>query len=312
MSGRISVLLATATLIVALAAVYYVMLGDKKDAIVIDAPPPASQPASQPLALRLTRVGGTLRVKPADGAEHELKVGDALSSSDEVVAGAGASAEIEGEGASIAIGAETQVQFRGEREGALQFFIVGGDVRAASSGRALELFGAGTTGRVRVQNAAARILSDGTRGLVTYSERGEVLVTNGGQSLVLAAGEATRLVAGKAPSKAWKLAPSALLKVAWPKEAELAVRKIKLSGTVSPGALVRVQVPGGAPQRALASESGEFVIDLKLEEGANDLVVQSNDLVGKHEIARRKVNVDTTPADVGLETSPDMWKKKSP
>ena len=75
-------------------------------------------------------------------------------------------------------------------------------------------------------SAVARLLSDGSKGLVAYSERGEVYVNNAGQTIVLAAGQGTRIVAQKAPSPAWKLPSSMMLKVSWPKENELAIRKI--------------------------------------------------------------------------------------
>ena len=311
MSGRGSIIAWSLALAAVIAGVYWLTLGRREtDAIVIDAQPSsATQPASTPTALTLTKVDGALRVKAPAGTERELKVGDAVSVSDEVLSGAGTSAELSLDGASIAIGAETQVQFRGESGDALQFFITGGNVQASSSGRALEFLAAGTSGRVRVQNAAARLLSDGSRGLVAYSERGQVYVTNAGQTIALDAGQATRLIAEKAPAKSWKIPASMLLKVSWPKESELAVRKLKLGGNVSPGALVRVQ-SGSATTRALASEHGDFVIELRLDEGANEVVVQSDDARGKHELVKHRIKVDTTPADVGVETSPEMWKKK--
>lgn len=312
MSKHLVIPAAVIAIAVVIGGAYLALLGKREDAISIEAPKPASQPASQPAALRLTKVDGALVLKPVTGGERTLKVGDAVSVSDAVLAGAGASATLGVEnGGTINIGGDSQVQFKGVgNDDALQFFVAGGDVEAISAGRPLEFFAAGTSGRVRVANAAARLLSDGARGLVTFAERGQVQVENAGETLVLDAGQATRLVGSKAPAKAWKLPASALLKVAWPKETELAVRKIKLSGTVTPGALVRASVPGAVAARALAADNGEFTIEVKLEEGHNDLVVQSDDLAGKHELLKRRIKVDTTPADVGVETSPDMWKKK--
>lgn len=304
--------LASAALLLFIGVTYWVLLGRKtEDAIsLVPMAVPSHQPASTPAALRLTKVEGALKLRPVGGAERELKVGDAVASSDEVFAGAGVSGELSLQGASIAIGAETQVQFRGEVGDALQFFITGGNVQASASATAIEFLAAGTSGRVRVQNAAARLLADGNNGLVAYSERGNVYVNNAGQTIVLAAGQGTRIVAQRAPAPAWKLPASMLLKVGWPKESELAVRRIKLGGTVTPGALVRAQTSSAAPLRVLAAENGEFVVEIKLDEGNNDVLIQTDDVLGKREIAKHRIKVDTTPAEVGVETSPDMWKKK--
>ncbi len=303
--------LAIVALVLFVALTYWALLGRKtEDAISLEPAAPATQPASVPSGLRLTKVDGALKLRPTGGAERELKVGDAIASSDEVLAGAGASGELSLQGASIAIGAETQVQFRGEVGDALQFFITGGNVRASAAATPIEFFAAGTSGRVRVQNAVARLLSDGSKGLVAYSERGDVYVDNAGQTIVLAAGQGTRIVAQKAPAPAWKLPSSLLLKVGWPKEGELAIRKLKLSGSVTPGALIRAQTPSGTPLRVLAAENGSFVVEIKLEEGNNDVLIQSDDVLGNREVAKHRIKVDTTPAEVGVETSPDMWKKR--
>jgi hypothetical protein len=62
----------------------------------------------------------------------------------------------------------------------------------------------------------------------------------------------------------------------------------------------------------LADPDGRFSLDLPLAEGINALNVSAEEPGGKIQRSKFKVKVDTTPAEVGVETSPEMWKRKRP
>ncbi len=311
------VVAAVCVLVAGLAAAYWLLLGREEDEVVSLAPGQSgatgNEPASRPVQLVVKATSGTIKKKDAAGTEVVLAPGDPVSLQDELTTGADSGLTLGSEGSTIELGAETRLAVRGIEGNALQFLVDGGSVSASSAGERLEFFGTGTTGRVRVENAAARLLSDGAKSLIVASERGEVLVENAGQKLTLAPGHATRVVGERAPDKLWKVPASMMLKVAWPKDSELATRRVRVTGKATPHSLVRVrnvQLGNGGGVRAIVDENGNFTLELPLAEGQNGISLQNDDVMGKRQESKTKIKVDTTPAEVGVETSPDMWKKK--
>jgi hypothetical protein len=306
------VFLGIAALVASIALAYWLILGrEETTGVVVLAP--ASAPATEPPTLAshtlvLQEASGRIVRKRAGESEVPLNVGDAVSLEDEVSVGSDAEAVLGRAGVRLAFGPDTELAFHGYQDDALQLFIGRGSVLASAQGTGLDVLSAATPGRVRVRDAAARIYSDGTQGVVVAANEGRVWVENAGQRLALAPGEATRLRGTNAPDKLWKIPASILLKVAWPQASELNVRKLRVSGKTTPHALVRAKTLNGA--RALANDRGEFVLDLALQEGKNTVTLQSEEPGGKRQQTQTTVTVDTTPAGVGVETSPDMWKKR--
>lgn len=283
-------------------ALYYVILGREP-------PLPAviEQPASVPaLAQVIVRsVSGDATRRSANGGVAKLAVGDALLESDEVRTGATADAVI----AAVGAGGEGEVRLSADTVVGLgaagDFFLSQGSIVAQSTGLPLVFGGAGTSGRVRV-TGSARLLADGARGLVVGGISGSTLLENAGQRVTVGPNQVGLLQATAPPSRVWTIPASLLLKVRWPDATELASKKLRISGEASPGSLIRVR---GA--RALSGEDGRFVADVDLSEGVNALTLTAEDAAGRKKQSEVKVRVDTTPADVGVETSPEMWRRRA-
>ncbi len=287
--------------LVALAAViaglyYYFLVREVSvPAPVVQAP--ASQPSEPAIIVRAV-VGEATR-KNAQGQEERLRVGTALVASDEVRTELGGSAIIAAadngelrldEGTAIGIGAG-------------DFFLLQGSLEANSGTAPLRLGAAGSKGRITV-DGRARLLADG-QSVVVGDISGKTEVENGGQRVTLAPGQATRVKDGLPPSAVWTIPSSLLLKVRWPSETDLATKKIRVSGQVTPGSLVRVR-----GTKTLADEAGKFAAEVNLDEGINIVDLEALDAGGHRQKSQVKLRVDTTPADVGIETNPEMWKKK--
>ena len=282
-------------------ALYYIILA-REPALPAVVELPAFVPAQPQVIVR--SVSGDATRRSANGGVVKLVVGDALLESDEVRTGATADAVIAAVGTAgaseVRLGADTVVGLGATGD----FFLSQGSVIAQANGMPLVFGGAGTTGRVRV-TGSARLLSDGARGLVVGGIRGQTLLENVGQQVSVGPNQVAQLRAALPPSRSWAIPASLLLKVRWPQATELASRKLRVTGEASPGSLIRVH---GA--RALSDEGGRFSADIDLAEGVNTLSLTAEDAAGRKKQSEIKVRVDTTPADVGVETSPEMWHKR--
>lgn len=157
----------------------------------------------------------------------------------------------------------------------------------------LELEGGALQAVVRPDGGAVRIGHQGRDIVATHADfamgardglvqieaqRGEVALT-GVDAGRLVAGETATLVGAHA--EIGPVPEQVLLEVEWPEPVATRAERVLLEGITAPGATIRLVPASGVPIEVRAREDGRFVAEVPLVEGANEVLVEAVDLLGR-------------------------------
>jgi hypothetical protein len=214
-----------------------------------------------------------------DGEWLAIRRGDRLTLQDLVRTAAGARAVLR-------LGASTEIELREKVEIRLDRLSgTGASVDLRRGKVVAHVVRAGdnlaiTASETRTSNdgAAHFIVMAGDSGRVSVAAtRGTARFASGGRQVVVPQGSETFSEGGAAPAEPERIPEDVLLSVIWP-EAERHAAQVPVQGKVRPSSLVTVN---GVP--IAVDASGRFVAAVPLEQGANDVKVEAEDLSGRRQ-----------------------------
>ncbi len=148
-------------------------------------------------------------------------------------------------------------------------------------------------------------MSSSTDGVVAVAtQSGEVKVSAKNNDVKLVAGTQTYVLPDQEPMMADLIPTSVFLKVDWPPaDSRLNVKKMKVQGTTTAGARVRVM-----GKQVKVDSRGKFnVPEISLQEGNNIILVESEDIAGnKKSSSSPTIIVDTKAPDIKLKRK-TLW-----
>jgi hypothetical protein len=263
--------------------------------------PPAARDAAataavKPHGVRVTSVSGAAELKRAAAPPRRLQVGDELGAEDSVRTDDGTAGFDVGGVAEVQVAPHTQVAVAELtaklkrvrlRDGRLSAVVHGtGDdgfeveaQEGAAVARALK-------GEFSVQALGAHV--------AVAAKAGEVTLAAHGRSVQIGAGQISVVEAQQPPSAPSQIPPSLYVKLTSSHPAAQRARDTLVKGATAPGAVISV---GGV--RAVADAAGTFSAHVALREGANDLVIESEDALGRRQKAQvPRIVVDSSEPDV--------------
>lgn len=241
------------------------------------------------LALVLSEVTGHVTLIDLDERVIEAGAGAEISPLQRVATGDNARAVLAlGRDTRIRLGPSSSVQVKG----------------IDAVGVHLELEDGALEATVRPTSGALQVTS-GTREILATDADLEVGVREGILAFEVGHGEAVlvgvqghptlgpgeRLLVGEADPVRRPLSDDLLLTVDWP-DRTTRDATVPVSGSTEPGALVRATGRGGTVE-VVAGHDGAFSVQVPLEEGSNDLRVESTGILGAHGEADGEVVKDT-------------------
>jgi hypothetical protein len=297
-----------ALIVMGVVGAYLWLLAGSQAAPPVLIPPPASQAVE---GARLTSASGDVEMRLENGEWRRVEPGA------EVAKGASLRTLRDAK-AAVAYGNDLQVELQGESEVRLaevnaEFtkFVVGEGLLFADvkGGKRRVLFATQDGGATAEAKDGALFLAADNKGQLRAAvTRGEAALESNGQRVTVGAGFVSVASAGKAPSAPVAVPASLLLKVRWPSDTTTAKRRQLVTGTATPGTRVRI-----GETSVWADADGRFQVIVDLREGGNRIPVQAVDVVGH--VGRETspvIELDTKAASPEVQTSPEMWKRKTP
>ncbi len=244
-------------------------------------PPPATVGDMLISALR-----GTVQVRHGDdGAWVDAVPGQKLSAEDSVRAGRNAEASIAmGDGVEVKLSPRSELRVRELSEAVARVRLDEGHVVATvddGKGRVLRVQAKGSDAEAESKGGTFGVVTDGRGQLAVATTTGTVKLTAKGESVDVGAGQTSTVVAGSAPSAPTAIPSSLFLKIGALAATQTNQTSTTVSGTTSPGALVRV-----GDQTIAADGKGRFAMRVPLRDGKNELAVEVQDASGRHEDKR--------------------------
>ncbi len=278
---------------------YRLLLGPEPGARTSPAPPPP--PAAVPLTL--AAVTGDVTVVRG-GVRSPATSGAALREDDSIETGIGGRAELSGGGYAVTL--EEGGRFAiGEITAELsRFRLAAGLVSARvqdDPARSVEIEGAPDL-VARTRGGDVTVARTGTV-LAVGVRRGRAELSSAGSTVALAEGQQSEAKLGQAPSSAAPLPASLLLKVSWPAPRATNERRMVVSGSATPGAIV---VLGG--ERVEVRPDGRFTHAIVLREGRQTLTARAVGLAGSAASEGPAIVLDTRAPDARFDTR-DLWVK---
>jgi len=252
--------------------------------------------ATAPSAVRervvVRSAAGTLERRGPDGKWIKLLPGDEISAKDQIRTGEGATASIDlGDTVTVDVAEQTVLNVA-ELSSTLSRVRLD-DGRIVSKVR-------GTKGyRFRVQVKGSDAVAETASGrfavmrrsggaVTVAAQEGAVNVKAQQQDVRVEAGEQSVVNPGSAPSPPSKIPTSLLLKLGKP-PSRLRKRETEIAGETAPGAIVTIN-----GVHTTAGSDGSFARTVALREGANDIVVVVEDVLGRRKEAELpKITVDS-------------------
>ena len=261
----------------------------------IDLAPPASAPATTAApargkAVRVTAVTGTVELQRTGAPPRRLQSGDELAA-DDVVRTVDGRAELDVAGsAEVQVAPGTQVSVAELTSTLQRVRLRDGRISAvvhAAEGDEVEVEASGPGAVARTRRGSFSMLAQGSHVAVAASA-GEVTLAAHGRSVQIGAGQISVVEEAHPPSAPQAIPASLYIKLAGAGGIQR-TRETVVHGATTPGAVISV-----SGVRTVAGETGEFETKVPLREGANDLVVESEDALGRKAKARlERIVVDT-------------------
>ncbi len=269
-------------------------------------PVPAPVVKASPMAVVASVVGQVEVRHEGKGRWVEARVGESLSERDEVRSGLFSEAQLHLRGeSSVVVTPNTSFVVGGEELKNLSFEVGEGRIQAAirkDGEREVQFRSKGSDAVAAVRRGEFSLATDGKGTVLVDTTQGEVKLKAKGAEVKIRKGRRSVVLPDKAPSKVLAIPSSVALQVRWP-PGKLDATTTQIRGKTNAGAVVLVN---GILVRA--DGLGEFVLNVPLREGANQLVVTSTDVSGKS--SRRvspSIQVDTRPPEVKVDAK-GLWK----
>jgi hypothetical protein len=259
----------------------------------VDASPSAA--AAKPRGIKVTSVSGAVELKRATQPPAPLHVGDELGSDDVVRTEEGSAGLDVGGVAEVQVAPRTQVAVGELSEQLKRVKLRDGRVSAVvhSSGGGFEVEAQDGQAVARALKGEFAVQASGAH-VAVATKSGEVTLAAHGRSVQIGAGQISVVDAQAPPSAPSEIPPSLYVKLTSSHPPEQRARDTLVKGTTTPGAVISV---GGV--RTVADAAGGFTAKVALREGANDLVIESEDVLGRKQRAPvPRIVVDTRQPDV--------------
>ncbi len=261
-------------------------------------PPPAAPPVANAApaparsvrTVRVTAVAGRAERQSGAGAALPLKVGDQLAADDLVRTEEGSATLDVGGRADVTIAGHTQVAIGELTEKLSRVKLRDGRISAVvhAADAKLQVEAVGTSAVASADRGEFSMLSTGSQVSVA-TRSGQVTLSAHGQSVTIGAGQLSVVQRDLPPSAPAAIPPSLFLKVSAPRALAQRQKQTTLHGNTIPGAVISVN-----GLRVTADPTGEFTATVALKEGANDLTVESEDVLGRRERAAvPRITVDS-------------------
>ncbi len=229
----------------------------------------------------------------------QLRVGDALAETDVVRTAAGASAQLVFDSATVEISDRSQLTVTEITQTLSQIDLSEGRVVAdvvPSADGAFRIAGLNRDAVVEARDGRFAVLESGKGELTVAAERGSVRFSARGAEVVVNAGQQSTAGVARSPSAPTAIPPSLFLKVAVPGDGRARVSSVV--GETRPGAVVSIN---GA--RHATDPQGKFRVPIELVEGNNQIVVEVDDVSGRHEQRVVRKRIDTSGPAVGTQVT---------
>jgi hypothetical protein len=255
-------------------------------------PPPPAPGVGEPAATTTTTATnlssatvattrGKVQVRRGGGEWEDVPAGAVLGPDDAVRAGRNAEATLRlGDGVEVRLSPRSELSVRELTEAVSRVRLDEGHVTAVvgMGGRTLRVQARGSDAEAESKGGTFGVVTDGKGTLAVAATTGSVRVSAAGSAVDVNAGEATTVDAGKAPSTPTAMPTSLFLKVGELAATQTNQTATTVSGTTSPGALVRV-----GDQVATSDAKGRFALKVPLKDGRNDLAVEVVDASGRRQ-----------------------------
>ncbi len=235
-------------------------------------------------------------------------IGDQLSLDDGIRTGPAAEVVLDlFDDSKVIIADESQLSIREVTTAVTRLRLQQGKISAAvtpSKKRQFEIDTADHGVLVSTQEGAFTMTSSESGVVAVATKSGEVKVSAKNKNVVLSKGKQTHVLPNQAPKMAELIPTSVFLKIDWPSNRRLNVNKIKVAGTTTAGARVRIM-----GKQVKVDSHGKFSVpDISLQEGNNIILIESEDAAGNiQSTSSPAIIVDTKAPDINLKGK-DLWQ----
>lgn len=232
-----------------------------------------------PARAAIVDVRGLAQKRQPDGRWTPVAAGEQLTLDDAVrTLGGGAMLVRLGNAVQVRLTPHTEVTIRELTERASRVRIEEGRIVAEVNPQGktvLRVEAKGSPATAEANSGSFSMISDGRGQVAVATTAGSVRLSAAGTAVEVPAGQAARVEGQAAPSAPVAIPRALFLKVAAPQREIQRERETTITGTTTPGSLVRV---GG--QVAQVDTKGQFKIKVPLKEGSNSIDVQVTDVAG--------------------------------
>ncbi|MDB4970763.1 MAG: hypothetical protein JWN44_6452 [Myxococcales bacterium] len=242
--------------------------------------------------VRVTRVRGSVMRQLPDGTSLSVKAGDQLAADDSLATDDGTANLDVGGVADVEVAAQTRVSIGELTDTLSKVRLRDGRIGAVVHGDARRVLQVDVPGSSAVASASSgefSMLSTGSQ--VTVATRsGQVTLSARGRSVRIGSGQLSIVEHDQPPTAPQVLPPALILKLGAARAVTQRGKNTTVRGTTGPGAVVSIN-----GIKLTADAHGEFSATVPLHEGANTLMVESSDALGRRQRAAwPRVTVDTS------------------
>ena len=299
MGKRFAIAAGMTALVIALGAILYRGLFRDAPASELspapDAAPVIETPDSAPVRsseVRVVEIEGEVD-RDVGGEWVAVKAGDVLSASDSIRTRLDGRAVLDVGGVVVELDQVSQLS----KIVASQIELSQGRVSARVPSGRDGSFGVAVEGSDAVaetEEGEFAVLADGEGAATVAAVQGRVRVTANEKTVEVSAGRQSIVRPGDEPSAPTAIPESLFLKVQRPRARVQRSKKLSLSGTTVPGAMLTVN-----GQKVEVDAEGRFSAVVALQDGQNRVVVKTRDVSGRSDKADVGVTVDRRGPDVG-------------
>jgi hypothetical protein len=246
----------------------------------VAAPAPAVDAAVAAAKVVVVKVEGKVERSRGGGAATPVVVGEGLDPTDVIRTGDGAAATVEVGGSLVEVDARSAVSV-------VELAANASRIRLSDGRIAAEVRGEGARMKVEVAHSDAvadagrgrfSVLTNGGGHVTVASKDAQVVVSARGKAVTIGAGQLSVVAPDQAPSGPTQIPTSLFLKVGGPATTAQREKTTQVQGATVPGAVIGVN-----GVKVVAGRDGTFAASVPLREGANTLVVQVEDVMGRQE-----------------------------
>jgi len=264
-----------------------------------------SDASAVPARAAIVDVRGLAQKRQPDGRWTTVAAGEQLSLDDAVrTLGGGAMLVQLGNAVQVRLTPHTEVTIRELTERASRVRIEEGRIVAEVNPQGktvLRVEAKGSQATAEANSGSFSMISDGRGQVAVATTAGSVRLSAAGSAVEVPAGQAARVEGQNTPTAPVAIPRALFLKVAAPQREIQRERETTITGTTTPGSLVRV-----GDRLAEVDARGQFKIKVPLQEGTNNLDVQVTDVAGNERQEKMPpIVVDTRPP--AIENTEVRW-----